>query len=269
MNSHFSKNHPRPYLPNMIEVGGLHLNVKPSELPTDVKEWIEGAEHGAIFFSLGSNLKSSQLPEEKLEAILKTFSKLKQRILWKWEDDGEMPNKPDNVMLRKWFPQASILAHENVKLFITHGGLGSVNEAMFYGVPIVGVPVFFDQFGNTKISAIEGWAVNVHFEDLNEELFGNAINEVLTNETYSKTVQKMSKLYRDRPQHPMDTAVYWVEYVIRHNGADHMRYAAVDLGFIETNSLDVIGAAVCLMLVVSIFLYKLLKKVFSRKIKTD
>lgn len=48
------------------------------------------------------------MPKEKLNMFLNVFKKLKQRILWKWEDDN-MPGKPDNVMTAKWLPQTDIL----------------------------------------------------------------------------------------------------------------------------------------------------------------
>ncbi len=80
-----------------------------------------------------------------------------------------MDNKPDNVKLVKWLPQQDILGesieaiqnqvhrngsdnvvfallgHNNTKLFITHGGLMSTEEAIYHGVPIVVMPGFRDQ----------------------------------------------------------------------------------------------------------------------------
>lgn len=57
---------------------------------------------------MGSNLKSQNLPIEKREAILKAFSKRKEKVLWKWEDDV-LPGQPPNVKLGKWLPQQDIL----------------------------------------------------------------------------------------------------------------------------------------------------------------
>jgi hypothetical protein len=74
----------------------------------DIKKYIEEAAEGVIFFSMGSNLKSSQLPDKKLRAILEAFSKLKQRVLWKWEEET-LPGKPSNVKVSKWLPQSDIL----------------------------------------------------------------------------------------------------------------------------------------------------------------
>lgn len=69
---------------------------------------MDDAKDGVIYFSLGSNFKSSLLAKNKLDALLNTFSKLKQRILFKWETEI-LPGKPDNMMIAKWLPQDDIL----------------------------------------------------------------------------------------------------------------------------------------------------------------
>lgn len=69
---------------------------------------MDEAEHGVVFFSLGSNLKSKDMPKAKIDMFLNVFSKLKQRVLWKWEDEN-MPRKPTNVFTGPWLPQTDIL----------------------------------------------------------------------------------------------------------------------------------------------------------------
>lgn len=75
---------------------------------------LDNSKQGVIYFSMGSNLKSSELPQEKRDAILNTFAKLKETVLWKWEDD-KLPNQPKNVVIRSWMPQQAILSN-----FITY-----------------------------------------------------------------------------------------------------------------------------------------------------
>lgn len=119
VNIHKSTSRPRPQMPGIIQVGGAHIK-PPKALPQNLQDFMDQAEHGVIFFSLGAYLQSSQMPKEKIEIFLNAFSKLKQRIIWKFED--ESIKTPPNVLVKKWLPQSDILAHKNVVLFITHGG---------------------------------------------------------------------------------------------------------------------------------------------------
>lgn len=41
---------------------------------------------------------------------------------------------------------STLVAHKNTKLFITHSGLMSSQEAIYHGVPMLGIPIFADQF---------------------------------------------------------------------------------------------------------------------------
>lgn len=75
-------------------------------------------------------------------------------------------------------------AHPNVKLFITHGGFHSVEEAIYNAKPIVGIPFFADQHSNMKNAEKKGNGKVVDLFELTEESFGNAIEEVLSNPTY-------------------------------------------------------------------------------------
>jgi glucuronosyltransferase len=192
-------------------------------------------------------------------------------------------------------------AHKNVKLFITHGGMGSVVESKFNGVPIIGIPFFGDQMGNVAAAVEEGWALHVDFADISEATLLAAIDEILTNPKYTlisikeynlinygflfrylKTIQSISTLYRDRPMSALDTATYWIEYVIRHKGAPHMRFPGIDMNFFQNHSLDVIAfLAIVIYLVCKLisFLVKFLccsskskvgsnKKFNNKKLKT-
>lgn len=107
VNSDVSLSYPVPLVPNMIEIGGFHVKA-PKKLPVDLQEYLDNAKNGAIYFSMGSNVKSKFMEPEKRDAILKVFSKLKVKVLWKWEDEN-LPGKPENVKISKWLPQQDIL----------------------------------------------------------------------------------------------------------------------------------------------------------------
>jgi glucuronosyltransferase len=58
---------------------------------------------------------------------------------------------------------------------------------------------------------------------------------------YISTAKQYSKLVNDRPMTAKDTAVFWVEYVLRNRGAPHLHYPGADLNFLQYNSIDIIG----------------------------
>ena len=74
----------------------------------DIEKFISESTHGVVYFCLGSLLKGKTMPVHLRNAFLNAFRQLPQRVLWKWENDT-LPNKPDNVMIKKWMPQRDIL----------------------------------------------------------------------------------------------------------------------------------------------------------------
>lgn len=71
-----------------------------------------------------------------------------------------------------------------MKLFITHGGLLSTIEAIHFGIPIIGIPVFGDQKMNVDIAIKAGYAEKINLNNLNEYTLRQKIKKVLSNEKY-------------------------------------------------------------------------------------
>ncbi|XP_049824007.1 UDP-glycosyltransferase UGT5 isoform X2 [Aethina tumida] len=228
LNAHVSNFQPVPTVPKMVAIGGYHVQ-PPKGLPKDLKDYLDSAEHGVVYFSMGSILKSKNMPKEKVDIILGAFKQLKQKVLWKWEEDN-LPGIPDNVRTMKWVPQADVLAHPNVKLFITHSGLLSTTETIYFGKPVLAIPIFGDQPINAQNMVYMGFALRHDYKDLtNSDEFLAKIQEMLNNPKYYENAQTRSRIMHDRKTKPIDEAVWWVEYVIRHNGAAHLAVAGEGL----------------------------------------
>lgn len=72
--------------------------------------------------------------------------------------------------------------HPNVKLFISHGGMSGIYESVDAGVPILGIPLFYDQPKNVANLVNAGMAISMDLLTLNKDtLLGNII-ELVTNE---------------------------------------------------------------------------------------
>lgn len=75
-----------------------------------------------------------------------------------------------------------IADHPNCKLFITHGGVHGIMETIHAGVPIIGFPIFGDQFQNIKICQENGFGIERDFWMLTEEIFENDVKLILTDQ---------------------------------------------------------------------------------------
>lgn len=255
INSHFSLDTPLPLLPSQVEVGGMHLR-PPKPLPKDISDFLAGSTP-VVYMSLGSVARSSNIPKKAMTALTAAFSKLPYKVLWKFEE--EMPNLPKNVFIKKWMPQIDILAHPNVKVFISHCGLLGTQEALYHGKPILGLPIFGDQPKNAKGFENSGLGRYLKWDDLTEQLVTNTIKEMITNPSYAAKAAQASATFRDQPETPTERAVYWTEYVVRHRGATHLRSPERDLSWIELLHLDILA-----LFHVSIFLICRLVKFFFK-----
>lgn len=74
--------------------------------------------------------------------------------------------------------------HPNIKAFITHGGLMGTQEAIACGVPMIGIPLFADQFMNIDAYVARNIAVRVDIGGITEEIMDTALQTVLWDPLY-------------------------------------------------------------------------------------
>lgn len=99
----------RPQVPATVVMGGgIHIQ-PPQPLPEDLQKFLDAATEGVVYFSLGSNVFSANIPIEQRKVILEAFKELPFKVIWKFEADS-LEGKPDNVKLVKWIPQQDLLS---------------------------------------------------------------------------------------------------------------------------------------------------------------
>ncbi|KAJ8711852.1 hypothetical protein PYW08_008806 [Mythimna loreyi] len=251
-------------------IGGYHIDDTVIPLPENLKKLMDSAKDGVIYFSMGSNLRSKDLPDEVKISLLKMFGSLKQTVLWKFEE--VLPNLPKNVHILEWAPQQAILAHPNLVVFITHGGLLSTTESIHFGVPIIGIPVFGDQFINVEKTINKGFGLRVDLSYTMSDELKEKIEEVTRNKRYAAKVKELSFIHHDRPVKPGQELVHWVNHVINTRGAPHLRSPAADLPFYKRKFLDLAALMTVLLLAIYILLKRacayICAQVCSKKGKT-
>ncbi|KAM9792846.1 2-hydroxyacylsphingosine 1-beta-galactosyltransferase [Neosynchiropus ocellatus] len=256
---------PRPTLPHVVYIGGI-LTKPPNPLPKDFEAWVnDTAEHGFIVVSFGAGVK--YLSHDIAHKLAGAFARLPQRVIWRFS--GEPPsNLGNNTKLVDWMPQNDLLGHVNTRAFLSHGGLNSIYEAMYHGVPVVGVPLFGDHYDTMTRVAAKGMGIMLHWKTMTEDDLYTALTSVIKDSRYRQQATLLSNIHKDQPGHPVTRAVYWISYLLRHNGANHLRSAVYEVSPYQYFLLDVV-ATVGVLVALTIFslrhLSRLLRAKFSDK----
>lgn len=254
---------PRPTLPHVVYIGGI-LTKPPSPLPEHFEAWVnDTAEHGFVVVSFGAGVK--YLSHDIAHKLAGALARLPQRVVWRFS--GVPPhNLGNNTKLVDWMPQNDLLGHANTRAFLSHGGLNSIYEAMYHGVPVVGVPLFGDHYDTMTRVAAKGMGIMLHWKSMTEDDLYSALTTVIKDSKYREQARLLSTIHKDQPGHPVTRAVYWICYILRHKGANHLRAAVYDVSVYQYFLLDVIlsvGAAVTLI----IFAFSRLSRLVRGKAK--
>ncbi|MGZ4123253.1 MAG: nucleotide disphospho-sugar-binding domain-containing protein, partial [Tumebacillaceae bacterium] len=106
-------------------------------------------------------------------------------------DLGEIP---ENFIVKKYVPQTDVLQH--TKLFITHGGMNSTNEGLYYGVPLIVLPQSADQPIIAQQVAKIGAGIALQMQSLTSNQLREAVDHVLRVPSFKHTAATMGESIR-------------------------------------------------------------------------
>uniref|UniRef100_G3UA25 glucuronosyltransferase n=1 Tax=Loxodonta africana TaxID=9785 RepID=G3UA25_LOXAF len=167
---------PCTFLLHFDFVGGLHR--KPANpLPKEIEEFVQSSgKHGVVVFTLGSMV--SNITEERVHMIAPALAQIPQKVLWRF--DGKKPGTlGPNTRLYKWIPQNDLLGHPKTKAFITHSETNSIYEAIYHGIPMVGIPLLANQPDNIVHMKAKAAAVSLDMNTRTSRDFLNALKTVI------------------------------------------------------------------------------------------
>ncbi|XP_049530268.1 UDP-glycosyltransferase UGT5-like [Anopheles darlingi] len=233
--------------PNVVQVGGLHIK-RPEEMTPMMKQFMARANRGVILFSFGTNVQSEMLGPEINRQLLELFRSMPEYgFIWKHANaDGLI--MPPNVLMTPWVPQSAVLANSRTKLLVSHGGLLSLHEAAWNGVPVIGVPFFADQFSNVRRLELSGTGVGIPSTKLNGETLREALEKLLNDPSYRKRAKELSNLFRAQPEPPLDRAIFWIEKVIANKGLRYLRSPARSMAPYQVYGLDMLAVLLLIAL---------------------
>ncbi|XP_008510337.1 UDP-glucuronosyltransferase 3A1-like [Equus przewalskii] len=240
VNSDFAFDFARPLLPNTVYVGGLMA--KPVKaVPQEFENFIaKFGDSGFVLVALGSMISGSS-SQEFLKEMNTAFAHLPQGVLWRckpshWPKDIKLAA---NVKIVDWLPQSDLLAHPHIRLFVTHGGINSIMEAIQHGVPMVGIPVFGDQPENLFRVEAKNFGVSIQLKQIKAETLSLKMKQVIEDKRYKSAAVAASIIRRSHPLTPAQRLVGWTNHILQTGGAAHLKPHAFQQPWYEQYLLDV------------------------------
>ncbi|XP_078595642.1 UDP-glucuronosyltransferase 2C1-like [Branchiostoma floridae x Branchiostoma japonicum] len=171
----------RPHMPNMVNIGGF-MATPARPLPQELEDFMQGSDHGVIIFGLGTFVKG--MPAELAEVFASAFAQLPQRVVWRYDEKEPPRGLGKNTKLMKWIPQNDLLGHPKTRLFMNHGGLNGLHEAVYHGVPMVILPLTVEHQAYVDVMVSKGMAVTLDIRAITPEDVVSAIQEVIGNSSF-------------------------------------------------------------------------------------
>ena len=238
VNTDFSYDFSRLTMPNSITIGGIFYQ-SGTPIERTVGEFADKAKEGLVVVSFGSMV--GRMKQNQVEILAEAFGKLnKLRFVWRYV--GTPPVAlANNTLLVPWLPQEALLNHSNTVAFVSHCGVSSVQEAVYHVVPVFALPLFLDQGHQASKLVQNGMASKMDIHQATSESLSMAISELITNKEYKQNAKKVQYLMLNQPIHPRQKFILWVNYVIKNQGASHLKSTAIEqLSWFQYFLLDII-----------------------------
>lgn len=108
-----------------------------------------------------------------------------------------------------------------------------------------------------------GYCLGIKLKNLSVSKLKQNILELIQNPRYLQNIKELSEIFRDQPLKPKEKAVYWIEYVLRHKGAKHLRSEGRFLNFWQFYNIDVFAAYLGAFIVIVLISYLIMKIVHN------
>ena len=153
----------------------------------------ESKNHKRIYISLGTvNNKNSRFYKNCIEAFKNSDMDVIMSV-GKETTIGSLGEIPNNFVVKQNVEQIEVL--QNTDVFITHCGMNSVSESLYYSVPMV----LFPQQGEQKMVAkrVVTMGAGIMLKGVKSSHIYSAVQQVMTNTTYKGSARKLAESFRN------------------------------------------------------------------------
>jgi len=169
-------------------------NLEASVRTTDAPWEPPGGEEPLVYLSLGS-LGSADV--ELMRTLIASLAGAPYRIVVSKGPQHDQLELADNMVGEEFLPQTSVLPQ--VDLVITHGGNNTVTECLWFGKPMIVLPLFWDQYDNAQRIHETGFGVRLGTYTHEPEELTQAIEKLLADAALGERLTETSRRLQQRP----------------------------------------------------------------------
>jgi len=168
----------------------LEASVRTTEQPYEVPP----GDAPLVYLSLGSLGSADVL---LMQRLIDTLADTSYRVIVSLGPQHELLKLPDHMTGAEFLPQTSILPQ--VDAVVTHGGNNTITECLWFGKPMVVLPLFWDQYDNAQRMDETGFGVRLDtYHHTPDELTG-ALARVLDDRELHARLEAIARRLRGRP----------------------------------------------------------------------
>jgi MGT family glycosyltransferase len=165
----------------------LQSTVRESEAPFDVAEQVPG-EGKVVYLSLGS---LGCMDVGLMQRLIDALASGEHRAVVSMGPLKEQMRLGPNMYGDEFLPQPSILPQ--CDLLITHGGNNTTCEGFHFGLPMIALPLFWDQYDNAQRLRETGSGIRLPTYDWSEAMLLEAAGRLLADDRLAATMRKSAK----------------------------------------------------------------------------
>ena len=171
----------------------VQASVRATDAPYELPESLRG-DGALLYLSLGS-LGSADV--ELMRTLVAELADGPYRVIVSKGPQHDQFELAPNMTGAEFLPQTSILPQ--VDLVITHGGNNTVTESLYFGKPMVVLPLFWDQYDNAQRMDDTGFGVRLDTYGHTRGQLTGAIERLLADETLRARLAAVSSRLRSTP----------------------------------------------------------------------
>ncbi|MFH4982900.1 hypothetical protein AB6A40_009609 [Gnathostoma spinigerum] len=254
----------RPTLSKVINIGGLGMAYESAKNLTGEYRKIVSDAKGIIIFSLGTVTNASLMPDTWKKAFAEAFSQFPNyHFICRYPTQYPSPFTSANIHVFDWIPQRDLLHNSKTRVFVTHGGYNSIQEAINAGKPLLVLPIFADQPRNANRVIRLGIGIAVRKNEISAEKIARSLRSLLEDDRYTKAATRLSRMIKKKPLKPHELLVKWSEFVAEFKELPNLTPYGASMNALTYHCLDVILSLLFAVILSMFITYKAVRYLFS------